>query len=95
GHDVTGTWGASDRLLGSAVVTVSRASDGGYQVRGVHIGGTPPAEVKRGDDGLVVTGGSGGSAWTLTLTFANSDQLKATVTFADGRPGRATVLTRR
>ena len=95
GRELKGTWGASNQLLGGTIVTIDRAGDG-YAVHGVHIAGAHPAAVRSGDDGgLTVTGGSGGSAWTLNLSFVNRDQLRADVTFADGRPPVQTLLTRR
>ncbi len=67
---------------------------GGYAVSGVRVLGGPVASVQPNDDKLVASGTTGGVSWQLSLAFINRDQLRAQVTYGDGRPPLETLLTR-
>ncbi len=85
GQQFAGTWGSSDTALGATVIHVTK-SGGAYAISGVRILGEPVGAAQTKDDGLVASGAAGGVSWQLTLSFANRDQLRARVTYSDGRP---------
>jgi hypothetical protein len=93
GKQLAGTWGSSDTALGAAVIHITK-SGGAYTISGVRILGEPAGTAQAKDDGLVASGAASGVSWQLTLSFANRDQLRARVTYSDGRPPLETLLTK-
>jgi hypothetical protein len=97
GHEYQGTWGAAGTTLGGKLVRITRQGGNRYTIDGVRLpdlGGASSLEAQVKDDSLVASAASGAS-WRLSLTFINGDQLRASVTFGDGRPSREIVLTKR
>ncbi len=93
GQQFAGTWGSSDTALGAAVIDVAK-SGGGYALGGMRILGEPAGTAQAKDDGLVASGAAKGVSWQLTLSFVNRDQLRARVTYGDGRPPLEALLTK-
>ena len=93
GQPFPGTWGSSDTGFATKAVHIAR-SGGGYTIAGVRILGEPAGAAQVNDDALVATGARGGVSWRLSLSFADRDQLRARVSYSDGRPPLETLLTR-
>ena len=93
GQKYAGAWGSSDTSLGAPVVRIAR-NGGAYTIAGVRVLGGPAVAAQVKDDALVANGAANGVSWQLSLSFANRDQLRARVTFSDGRPPLETLLTR-
>jgi hypothetical protein len=94
GQQLTGTWGSSDSSLGTTVTHIAKSGDGLYTLSGVRILGARVATAQTKDDGLSAGGVANGVSWQLSLSFVNRDQLRAQVTYGDGRPPLETLLTR-
>jgi hypothetical protein len=96
GHAWPGDWGAAGVTLGAPVIHIARAGGDQYTITGLHfpgLTGATPVEARVQDDSLVATG-TGTHSWRLSLAFVNRDQLRADLTFGDGRPAREIILTR-
>ncbi len=93
GQKFAGAWGSSDTALGTAVIHITK-SGGAYTIAGARILSEPTAAAQVKDDALVATGVAKGVSWQLSLSFVNRDQLRARVTYGDGRPPLETLLTR-
>jgi hypothetical protein len=93
GQRFAGTWGSSDTALGTAVIRITK-SGGAYTIVGMRILGEPAGAAQVKDDALVATGVAKGVSWQLSLSFVNRDQLRAQVTYGDGRSALETLLTR-
>ena len=94
GQRFAGTWGSSDTALGRRSSTSRRSGGGPTRSPGVRVLGERRRDAQIKDDALVADGIAGGVSWRLSLSFANRDQLRALVTFSDGRPPLETLLTR-
>ena len=94
GQQLTGTWGSSDASLGTTVTDIAKSGAGTYTLSGVRILGQRVATAQTKDDGLAAGGVVNGVSWQLSLSFVNRDQLRAKVTYGDGRPPLETLLTR-
>ena len=94
GQQFAGTWGSSDASLGATVIDIAKGGDGTYTLSGVRVLGAGVASAQTKDDALVASGVGGGVSWRLSLSFANRDQLRVQVTYGDGRPPLALLLTR-
>jgi hypothetical protein len=93
GRTYVGTWGSSDPALSAAVVRIVKSGDT-YTVSGLRGTGAQPITGRVNDDTLVAGGTTGGVAWQLSLSFVNRDQLRADLTWGDGRAPLETLLTR-
>jgi hypothetical protein len=94
GQKFAGTWGSSDTALGAPVVRITKVG-GAYTIAGVRVLGRPAVAAQVNDDALVATGAAGsGVSWRLSLSFVDRDQLRARLTYGDGRPPLETLLTR-
>ncbi len=92
-HDYSGSWGAAGTNLGSTTLTIVKHG-GGYAIDGVRILGVSGGPARVSDDSLVTSGTAKGVTWRLGLSFANRDQLRANVTYSDGRPPLEILLTK-
>ena len=94
GQQYAGAWGSSDTSLTTTVIHIAKSGDGAYTLSGLRILGQPVTTANSNDDGLAASGVGDGVSWQLSLSFANRDQLRARVTYGDGRPPLETLLTR-
>ncbi len=94
GQQLTGTWGSADTSLGATVSHIAKGGDGLYTLSGIRVLGQRVATAQVKDDSLSASGVANGVSWQLSLSFVNRDQLRATVTYGDGRPPLETLLTR-
>jgi len=89
-----GAWGSSDPALSATVVRIAKTGDT-YTVRGLRDLGPQAVSGRVSDDTLTASGTSEGASWRLSLSFVDRDQLRARLTWSDGRAPLATLLTRR
>jgi hypothetical protein len=75
-------------------VRIAKSGDA-YTVSGLRETDAQTVNGRVDDDALVVTGTAGGVSWRLSLSFVNRDQLRADLTWGDGRTPLETLLTRR
>jgi hypothetical protein len=94
GQSYAGTWGLSDPALGSSVVHIAKAGGDTYTLTGVRVLGESTTTARVSDDQLKANGSVNGVTWQLSLSFADRDQLHATIDYGDGRPPLETLLTR-
>jgi hypothetical protein len=94
GQTYVGTWGSSDPALSAAVVRIAKTG-GAYTISGLREVGTQTVDGRVGDDALLATGTAAGVSWRLSLSFVDRDQLRADLTWGDGRTPLDTLLTRR
>ena len=94
GQQLAGTWGSADTSLGTTVTHIARSGAGVYTLSGVRVLGQRVATAQTKDDGLSASGVANGVSWQLSLSFINRDQLRARVTYGDGRPPLEMLLTR-
>ena len=94
GQSYAGTWGLSDPALGSSTVHIAKAGGGAYTLTGARALGAGTTTARVNDDQLVANGSVNGVTWQLSLSFADRDQLHATITYGDARPPVDTLLTR-
>ena len=94
GRTYVGTWGSSDPALSTAAVHITQDGDT-YTLSGLHEAGAQTVSGRVTDDALVASGTSGGASWRLSLSFIDRDQLRADLTWADGRAPLQALLTRR
>ena len=85
GQQLAGTWGSSDTSLGSPVIHIAKSGDH-YTITGLRVLGQPAAVAQVNDDALATAGTANGVSWQLSLSFIDRDQLRARVTYGDGRP---------
>ncbi len=94
GQSYVGTWGLSDPALGSSIVRIAKAGGDTYTLTGARALGAGATTGRVSDDQLVANGSVNGVTWQLSLSFADREQLHATITYGDGRPPVETLLTR-
>ncbi len=94
GRTFAGTWGSSDAALSSGIVHIARSGDS-YTVSGLRAVGAQSVAGRVSDDTLRASGTAGDVSWRLSLSFVDRDQLRADLTWSDGRTPLETLLTRR
>ena len=95
GQQLAGTWGSADTSLGTTVTHIAKRGAGVYTLSGVRVLGQRVTTAQVKDDSLTASGvADNGVSWQLSLSFINRDQLRARVTYGDGRPPLETLLTR-
>ena len=94
GQQLAGAWGSADTSLGTTVTHIAKGGADVYTLSGIRVLGQRVATAQVNDDALSASGVANGVSWQLSLSFINRDQLRAKVTYGDGRPPLETLLTR-